>query len=94
MRIVWQARALQDFDDVLTWLDAQSARASSIVAERIRNDVRALRQFPRIGRPGRVAGTREFVVARTPYVVAYRLAGDDIEIVAVLHGARAWPEGF
>jgi toxin ParE1/3/4 len=44
-----------------------------------------------MGRPGRVPGTREFVIARTPYVVPYRVRGDAIEILRVYHGARLWP---
>jgi toxin ParE1/3/4 len=38
-----------------------------------------------------VPRTRELVVARTPFVVSYRIAGREIQVLAVLHGARAWP---
>ena len=34
------------------------------------------------GRPGRVAGTREFVEPGTPYVIPYRLRGDRLEVIA------------
>jgi toxin ParE1/3/4 len=54
--------------------------------------VNGLRQFPEIGRPGRRVGTRELVVNRTPYIVAYRLRGDGVEVLRVLHGRRRWPE--
>ncbi len=47
-----------------------------------------------LGRPGRVKGTRELVVTRTPYIVAYRLKRQSIQILRVLHGARLWPERF
>jgi toxin ParE1/3/4 len=46
-----------------------------------------------IGRQGRVGGTRELVVQGTPYIVVYRVH-DDVEILAVVHGARKWPESF
>lgn len=52
-----------------------------------------LSQTPEIGRPGRVQGTRELVLADIGYVVAYRLR-DGVEILAVMHGARDWPENF
>lgn len=52
-----------------------------------------LSQTPEIGRPGRVQGTRELVLADIGYVVAYRLR-DGMEILAVMHGAREWPEEF
>jgi hypothetical protein len=39
--------------------------------------------------PGRVKGTRELVVVRTPYIVAYRIRKDEILILRILHGARS-----
>jgi toxin ParE1/3/4 len=47
-----------------------------------------------IGRPGRVPGTRELVIAKTPFVVPYRFQGETLQILRVLHGARRWPERF
>jgi plasmid stabilization system protein ParE len=41
-----------------------------------------------------VSGTRELVVSRTSYVVAYRLQDDEAQVLAVRHGARRWPERF
>jgi toxin ParE1/3/4 len=45
-----------------------------------------------MGRKGRVAGTREFIVS--PFVVAYRVKKDAIEVMAIIHGARRWPDSF
>jgi toxin ParE1/3/4 len=39
-----------------------------------------------------VPDTRELVIARTPFVVAYRLRNETIEILRVLHGAQRWPD--
>ena len=50
--------------------------------------------FPYLGRAGRVTGTRELVMSRTPYIVAYRIHADVLEVLAVVHGARRWPERF
>ena len=46
---------------------------------------------PRLGRAGRVAGTRELVVTRTPYIVIYEIEGDIVPIIRVLHSAQRWP---
>ena len=51
-------------------------------------------QHPYLGRDGRVPGTREHVIAGTPFVVAYRVHKDQIQILAVLHASRRWPEAF
>jgi len=46
-----------------------------------------------MGRLGRVAGTRELVLSRTPYIVIYEFRGPDEEIyiLRLLHGAQRWP---
>jgi toxin ParE1/3/4 len=53
-----------------------------------------LNSFPKIGKIGRVAGTRELVVPDTPYVVAYAIPGNDLYILAILHGNQRWPTRF
>lgn len=37
---------------------------------------------------------RELVIPRLPYIVAYRIRGEVIEVVRVLHTSRMWPERF
>lgn len=49
---------------------------------------------PGLGRAGRVPETRELVIPDTPYLVPYTVRADVVEIHAVLHGARKWPEHF
>jgi toxin ParE1/3/4 len=47
-----------------------------------------------MGRPGRVPGTRELVVAGTPYIVAYRVTASRVDVLAIIHAARRWPQMF
>jgi toxin ParE1/3/4 len=50
--------------------------------------------FPESGRPGRLPGTRELIVGRTPYLVAYRIEGDTVEILRVIHSRQRWPNSL
>ncbi|WP_083833536.1 type II toxin-antitoxin system RelE/ParE family toxin [Pseudoxanthomonas spadix] len=45
---------------------------------------------PAIGRPGAVGGTREWRVARTPYLLVYRQGVDALEVLHVWHEAQDW----
>jgi toxin ParE1/3/4 len=45
---------------------------------------------PNLGRPGRIASTRELVVHRND-VVIYDTEGDVVRVLRVLHTARQWP---
>jgi toxin ParE1/3/4 len=41
------------------------------------------------GRNGRIAGTREFVIAR--FILVYRIKADAVEILRIYHSAQDWP---
>jgi toxin ParE1/3/4 len=59
--------------------------------KRILSTVESLEHNPEMGRPGRIATTRELILKPLPFVLAYRVRRDKIEITALLHGARKWP---
>ena len=59
----------------------------------MRKAVTTLEDHPFLGRPGRIDGTRELVIGRYPYIVAYRQTAA-IEILAVVHTSRRWPDAL
>jgi len=92
MRIEWSAWALADRDAIFDYIEADNPRAAARLDKRIEDRVASLRRLPNSGRPGRVEGTRELIVTRTPYIVAYRVIGETMRILRVLHSSRLWPE--
>ena len=61
------------------------------IDDRICIAVEHLANFPQMGRSGRVPGTRELVITRTPYIAVYQITGETIRIERVLHGAQQLP---
>ena len=94
MQIKWHRKARQDLRHLRAYIAEDNPQAAASVARSILQAVERLPENPAIGRPGRVMGTRELVVAGTPYLVPYRVMGDVIVILRVLHGARQWPDHF
>lgn len=92
MRLEWSAFALADRTAIFDYIEADSPKAAIAVDGRIREQVQTLARFPESGRQGRVEGTRELVISRTPYIAAYRIAGKTVRILRILHGAQRWPE--
>jgi toxin ParE1/3/4 len=92
MRLEWSHLAQADRDAIFDYIEADSPQTAIIVDERIRVQVDGLVRFPESGRPGRIEGIRELVIDRTPYIAVYRIAGDTVRILRVLHGAQQWPE--
>lgn len=94
MRLVWSRTALRDLDELAAYIADQSEQSAAFVESRIHQEAQLLSGFPHAGRRGRVAGTRERVVVRTPFVLAYQIGPNTVRIVRVLRGARRWPARF
>ncbi|MBL8574876.1 MAG: type II toxin-antitoxin system RelE/ParE family toxin [Hyphomicrobiaceae bacterium] len=92
--IRWTRRALRRLDEIGATIAAADRAAAARVVGRIVERIDSLPDNPESGRSGRVAGTRELVITDTRYVVAYRLRGNEIEILTILHSAQLWPRAF
>jgi toxin ParE1/3/4 len=91
-RLEYAARYFRRLDEIYERIADQDPAAARRIVARIRASVEQLTTMPGIGRPGRVAGTRELVIVGTPYIVPYRVEGDAVQIITVLHGAQKWPD--
>ena len=92
MQIRWQDDAINDLIQVRRFIAIDNPSATVRVAEHIRNAVPKLADQPSLGRPGRVPGTREGVLADIPYIIAYRVEENSLVVLRVLHTSRKWPE--
>jgi toxin ParE1/3/4 len=88
----YSERYFRRLADIRERIAEDNPAAAIRIIERIRAAVERLGAFPAIGRPGRVAGTRELVVSGTPYIVPYRVRGERVQIITVLHSAQRWPD--
>jgi toxin ParE1/3/4 len=93
-RLEYAARYFRRLEDIYEYVSRHNPAAAVRVVWRIRALVERLATSPGLGRPGRVAGTHELVIVGTPYIVPYRIRGDVIQIITVLHGAQRWPYRF
>lgn len=94
MEITWRPAAVDDIENARTYIAVHDPQAAARIVRAVLAAVQRLADRPLLGRPGRVEGTRELVVPRTPYLVAYAAVGDQLVILAILHGAQEWPESF
>jgi toxin ParE1/3/4 len=94
VKLVWSERAREDRRAIYIYIEVDDPRAAVGVDERIRTAARRLIDFPNSGRLGRVEGTRELIVRGVPYILPYRVEGDSVRILRIIHAARLWPEDF
>lgn len=91
VRVKWTRTALKNLDMEAEYIARDNIAASVRVVTRIQEATKKLSDNPAIGRPGRIAGTRELLISNTPYIVPYRVREGAIEILRVLHSSRKWP---
>jgi toxin ParE1/3/4 len=91
MRIRWTHAAAKDLEHIKDYLTEHSPQLAQSTVIELYESIRSLKTSPRRGRLGREKGTRELVFSRLPYIVAYRLKEQAIEVLHIFHGAQDRP---
>lgn len=91
MRVRWLRKAIQNLNAEAEYIAKENKTAAAEMFEYVKAKVDSLGNFPASGRPGRVPGTRELVIDRYPYLVPYRVEGDELHVLRVFHTRRKPP---
>lgn len=91
MNVVIRAKAAEDLTGIFAWIARDNPSAAVDVAQRTRRRIGRLATpgLAPMGRPGRVAGTRELV--ESPYIIVYEVHDhrDEIVVLGIFHGAQS-----
>jgi addiction module RelE/StbE family toxin len=90
VRVVWAPEALQDRLDIWDYIAADNPIAAVRMDELFSDAAKRLAEHPKLGRPGKVVGTRE-LVAHEHYRLVYEVSDDTVHILTLIHTARLWP---
>ncbi|MBB4865022.1 addiction module RelE/StbE family toxin [Pseudomonas nitritireducens] len=90
MKVFWTRGAQQDRFEIWDYLASENLDAAVRMDSLFSATAAKLRQFPLMGKPGRVAGTRE-VIPHENYRIVYQVEADVLWILALVHTARLWP---
>jgi toxin ParE1/3/4 len=91
--VVWTEQALEDLDAICLFLSRDAPRYADLFAARVFRAIESLERFPESGRVVPEIGRsdiRELIVQN--HRVIYRLVGERVQIIALHHGARLFPE--
>lgn len=91
MILNWLPAANENRFEQLDYIARDNPLAAIGQDEEIERQVNMLLQQPKMGRPGRLKGTRELVISGTPFIVVYRLQINRIEVIRLLHSSQQWP---
>lgn len=90
LKLEWLELARDDLFSIVEYVSEENPDAAQRLLDDISVKVSKLSDFPKVGRPGRVEGTRE-LVALANYIVVYQEDSSSIRILRVLHAAQKWP---
>jgi addiction module RelE/StbE family toxin len=91
MRIRWTRAAAEDLEHIKDYLTEHYPHLAQSTVLELYEAIRSLKTSPRRGRMGREEGTRELVLSRLPYIVAYRIKEQAVEVLHIFHGAQNRP---
>ena len=88
VEIVWSPLARARLQQIRTYIARDKPDAAERLATRIVAATEALRNYPHMGRAGTQPGTRELLMGSSPYVVVYRVRGNQVLINTIWHSAQ------
>jgi len=88
MKLRWLKNGLKSLRSAHQFIAVVNPEVASKVVIRIERSVERLKEYPLSGRTGTVTGTREIVVPGLPYLIVYRVTGNEVQILRVFHTSR------
>ncbi len=90
MRVIWTPQALQDRVDIWDYIAANNPNAAARMDELFSDAAARLLAHPKLGRTGKIQGTRE-LFPHESYRLVYEVNGETVWLLALVHTARQWP---
>ena len=94
MTVTWLKEAVLYLHEIGRTIAEDNPAAAYRVLTKIEASANSLEYHSQLGRPGRVAKTRELVIPGLPYILPYYIKKKDIRILALMHTSRKWPDLF
>jgi toxin ParE1/3/4 len=90
MNLKWTEEALQQLREAYDFIQLDKPSAAARMADMIQSAANQLRFFPSMGRPSKRPKTRELAIPGTPFILVYRVQHEQVELLALYHGAQNW----
>jgi len=90
MIVRWTPKAEQERSEILAYIAADNPGAAARMNELFSKSSAMLKEHPKLGRTGQIAGTRELFPHRS-YRLVYEISGKTVWVLTLIHTARQWP---
>ena len=90
MRVIWTPEAQEDRADVWDYIAADNPHAAARMDALFSDAAAGLAEHPKLGRPGKISGTRE-LIPHESYRLVYEIELETVWVLSLVHTARQWP---
>lgn len=90
MIVIWSPQAIEQRRTIYRYILQDNAGAAISMDSLFREAAERLPGTPHMGRPGKIAGTRE-LIPHASYRIVYEIEDDHVLVLALIHTARRWP---
>lgn len=87
MRLFWTPTAITDRTHIYDYIEEDNPMAALALDVMFSEKAARLMDYPKLGRKGRVKGTRELIV-HARYILVYDIVADMVRILRVLPAVR------
>jgi addiction module RelE/StbE family toxin len=94
MRVNWTKRALNDLEIEANYLNEISPSIKDSFLEDVESGIDLIKEYPELGRIGRVNQARELILKKFQYILVYLVESSYIDIIRLLHTSRKWPNSL
>jgi plasmid stabilization system protein ParE len=88
LKLRYTLTALAELDEVLTYLSERSPLGAQSVRQRLHTMIGFVATHPHAGTELKGRGLRRIAALPYPYLVFYRVEGDEVIVIGVRHAAR------
>ena len=90
MIVIWTPEAEQDRADIWDYIADDNPGAAVRMDELFSDAAARLAAHPKMGKTGKISGTRE-LIPHESYRLVYEIDGGKVWVLALVHTARQWP---
>ena len=90
MNVIWTPEAEEDRSKIVAYIRADNPLAAARMEQHFSRAANRLAEHPRLGRPGKIPGTRE-LIPHESYRLVYEIHGETVWVLVLVHTARQWP---
>lgn len=90
MNIIWTPEAQEDRFEIWEYIASDNPQAAARIDNLFSHAVAQLSEYPLMGQPGKISGTRE-LIPHKHYRLVYEIHQQTLWILALVHTSRQWP---